>query len=327
MLNAFQFSAAKTASTNKALKYLVYDGQKQEKTFSEFKNDAEKITDIVYDTWFRTEYDTVTKCAVAGDEFRRYEEDKDVYPYWVYHVSQEHDHDDECDDLDGMVFRIDDDEGAKCFCPNHFNCVCYTEQADDDDIKENGYHLADDEDTQELLRNSVDEDFRFNPGKQTLPNEGGYFEDLPSANDCDWKLFDLPPISDSYSSEYVSFDAKGMQAMMKIYQSWKDEYHVNEKHQIIFQNEKLFANVKFDDISFHNIEKNMRGFENLPDTIENPTEVWSLWADKKKQNEVLRNYITMGKVNYVVQTRGSHVENAFACAKSSLNKYRKGVIL
>jgi hypothetical protein len=327
MLNAYQFSAAKTASTQKTLQYLVYDSKKELKPFKDYYEDAEKVTNIVCDTWMRTEYDNASKCAVAGEEYQRFDSDKDLYPYWVFHTSSQHDKEDECDDLDGMVFQIGDDEGDRCFPPNHWSCQCVVEQADSDDVKENDYHFANDEDTQEFLRNSVDEDFRFNPGKQCLPNEGNYFDDLPSANDSNWKLFDVEPESEKYSSEYLFFDAKGMTTMMQIYQGWKDDYHVNSKHQIIFQNKKTLANVKFDDISFHNIEKNMRGFENLPTAIEKPTEIWSKWVDKKKQSEVLRNYILTGKINYVVQTKNGHIENAFACAKSSLNQYRKGLPL
>ena len=329
MLNAYQFSAAKTASEAKALQYLVYNEERELKTFQDFKNDAEEITDIVNDTWLRTEYDNCGKCAVMGEEWNKLEADKDLYPYWVYHTTPEHEIDDECDDMNGMVFRIDDEDSDNIFPPNHFNCQCFTEPVDDSDIEENGYNIATPEDSQEFLRNSVDEDFRFNPGKQgSLPNSGNYFDDLPSANDSDWKLFDLPPISDSYlSSELYTFAAKGMSDMMRIYQSWKDEYHLNNKHQIIFQNKKTFANVKFDDISFHNIEKNMRGFENLPDTIANPDEIWSYWFDKGKQQIAMRNYITYGKINYCVITKAGHVQNAFAFAKGASGKYRKGIIL
>ena len=123
------------------------------------------------------------------------------------------------------------------------------------------------------------------------------------------------------------FSAKGMATMMAIYQSGKDKYHVNEKHQIIFQNKKTFANVRFDDNSFHAVEKNMRGFELLPETIQKPDEIWSYWADPAKQLIPVRNYIKIGKINYIVQTKNSHVENAFAVAKSSLNQYRKGLPL
>ena len=122
MLNVYQFSAAKTKSTQKALQYLVYNEKKELKSFKEFYEDASQATDIVYDTWMRTEYDNASKCAVAGDEYQRYDSDKDLYPYWVFHTSAQHDKEDECDDLDGMVFRIGDDEGDRAFPPNHWNC-------------------------------------------------------------------------------------------------------------------------------------------------------------------------------------------------------------
>ena len=199
MLNAYQFSAAKTASEAKALQYIVYNEKKELKPYEEFYKDAEKITDIVNDTWFRTEYDNCSRSAVMADEWRSLDENKDLYPYWVFHTTPEHAIDDDCDDMNEMVFRIGDDDSDNCFPPLHFNCQCYTEPADDADVEENNYHIASDEEAQEFLRNSVDEDFSFNPGIQgTMPNTGDYFEDLPNANKADWKLFDIPPISDKY---------------------------------------------------------------------------------------------------------------------------------
>ena len=108
---------------------------------------------------------------------------------------------------------------------------------------------------------------------------------------------------------------------------WRQKYPTNKKGEIIFQNEHLLTNVRFSDIAIHKIQNHFEGFENIPDAIKEPDEVWSLWDDPKKQRVVLRNYILFGKKNYIVQTKDGQITDAFAATNTSTEKYRKGVIL
>jgi hypothetical protein len=73
----------------------------------------------------------------------------------------------------------------------------------------------------------------------------------------------------------------------------------------------------------------LRGFENLPDTIEKANEVWSYWENPKVQRVVIRNYILIGEKsdNFVVTTRDGVVEDTNFVTNSRLDNYRKGVIL
>ena len=104
--------------------------------------------------------------------------------------------------------------------------------------------------------------------------------------------------------------------MLHTVEDWRKEYHTN-KDKIIFQNKDTFTNIVFDSHSLHAIQNNSRGFENLPETIIKPSEVWRL-----------RNYIKKDdKYYYVVQTEAGKVVNAFIEIPSRIDKYRKGVRL
>lgn len=122
-------------------------------------------------------------------------------------------------------------------------------------------------------------------------------------------------------------DAKGLHYLMQITQEWRDKYPKNNHGDIIFQHEPTFANVVFTTKSLHTIQAHSRGVENIPETIMHPDELWSLWEDPKTQRIVIRYYIGIGKVSYVVKTRDGIVMDAFAVGGKAVNKYRKGVLL
>jgi hypothetical protein len=114
---------------------------------------------------------------------------------------------------------------------------------------------------------------------------------------------------------------------IKIVDSWREKYHTDTKGNIIFQNKEQLTNIFFNNQSFHVISKNTRGFENLPETVIHPDEIWARWGDSK-QLIVLRNYLKFGEnINYCVQTRDGIIINAFAVVDSLVDRYRKGLIL
>lgn len=120
----------------------------------------------------------------------------------------------------------------------------------------------------------------------------------------------------------MSVNKNKLHHFIESWEMWKHEYHSDQMGNVIFQNKKLLTNVRFTSKSFHNVRNNLKGFEKIPDTIMHPSEVWSLWADPKKQTVVLRNYIKDG---YIVQTKDGEVTNSFAT--ENISKYRVGVIL
>lgn len=330
MLNSFQFSAAKNAAECSLLQAALFDEDKNRKGFSEFKSDAKAITDVVQETWLRTEYDLAVKNTVQGELFNQMVDDKDLYPYWVYlQTDSAHPREDHLELVD-RVFKIGDPDGDACFPSNGFNCGCGSEAIDDDTVAERGLTVLNNEQAGQLLHKEIDEDFRYNPGVQgPLPNDTSYTQVLGSANDANYKTFDLGDGQDNDELTGLSSSllaAKGLHAILNIVDSWREKYHHGTKGQVIFQNKTTLTNIVFNNNSLHEIQKHDKGFEYLPTTLTGPDEIWMSWGDAK-QRVVLRNYIMFGKISYVVQTRDGVVTDAFAITKKGANKYRKGIVI
>jgi hypothetical protein len=118
-----------------------------------------------------------------------------------------------------------------------------------------------------------------------------------------------------------------MQQSIAIMDEWREKYYTDTRGNIIFQNKATFANVRFNNASYTAM-KNTRGLENVPETIQHPTEIWSRWEDPAKQMVTLRNYILLGSNgNYVIQTRDGIVVNGIFVVNSFLDRYRKGLII
>ena len=192
MLNAAQFSSAKEATKSKLMQGALRNGEGEMQSFSKFEKDASKIADIVNETWLRTEYESCRRQAIQGEQFRQLQEDKDLYPYWVYHGVMDDRERDEHVVLEGLVFKIGDPEGDACYPQNGWNCRCSAESVDDQYLEENKLKALTNEEAKGYLESDVDQQFRTNPAIQgTLPNTGSYFETMGSANEGNAKLFNL----------------------------------------------------------------------------------------------------------------------------------------
>jgi hypothetical protein len=122
---------------------------------------------------------------------------------------------------------------------------------------------------------------------------------------------------------------KRLSHIMAVIQAWREKYHVDKNsHDIIFQNRETFANVRFTNNSLNAIREHPKGFENIPDAIAHPHEIWSRWENAGDQKIVIRTYLLFGKgFAYVVITKKGHIDDALALSSRSVEKYRKGVIL
>lgn len=320
MLNSAQFSAAKSDAETKMLQSLVFDDNKVRKGYSAFKQDAKEVTDIFNETWLRTEYDTSVRQAVAGEQFRRYRDDKDIYPYWRYLRTISLNPRDEHLLLVGNIYKIGDKDGDLIVPPNGFNCGCSTEQLSDMDLDEGGLSARSNDESKEDLKD-VNPQFRFNPADQgILPREShSYFEALPNANEANGELFNINSTSGRNQSKLA---AKGLHNLVEQVHRWKGEYHSDVKGNITFQNSELYTNVIFNHKSFKNIQHNSAGFEQLDSTIMSPQEVWSSWLNTEEQTDTKRTYI---KDNYVVTTVNGFIINGYLV--DDVNRFRKGVII
>lgn len=122
--------------------------------------------------------------------------------------------------------------------------------------------------------------------------------------------------------------AKGLHYLMNVVHEWMDQYHVDKTTgDIIFQNKRLYTNVRLSTRAIHEIGKHSTGFENIPKAVTDPDEVWSYWEDQDDQQVVIRNYMLFGSVCYVVQTKDGNIQDAFALTPRTSNKYRRGCIL
>lgn len=308
LLNAAQFSAAKNAAEVKMTQSLLSkDGVTQ--SFSRFKSDAGDVANTFHDFWFRVEYDTLIRQVVAGQQFMRYRDDADIYPYWTYLLTNSLHPRDEHLLLVGKTFKIGDPEGDLCFPPNGFNCGCGSQQISDPDTISSGKDFIDD----------VDKQFRFNPADQgILPKEShSYFEVAANANTLGGKDFGIH----GNKKTGTNLKAKGLHMMANIWNDWAHSNH-SDHNTITFQNNRTMANVVFTQKAFSTIQKHSHGFEQLPETIKNPQEIWSQWEDTHEQRVTLRCYI---KGNYCVMTRDGILINAILV--DNVNRFRQGVLI
>lgn len=122
--------------------------------------------------------------------------------------------------------------------------------------------------------------------------------------------------------------AKRMHDVLSIIDEWRRHFHVNSRHDIIFQNRELLANVRFNNNSLHNIRNHTKGIELVPETVMHPDEVWSHWKNVEDQKVVNRSYIKYGKdVAFIVNTQDGLIMDAFVVSKKAADKYRNGCIL
>lgn len=325
LLNAAQFSAAKTAAESKMIQRELFDENKVIRSYQDFKQHAEQITRISQETWLRVEYESQRRQCVMSEQWRRMVADSDLYPYFVHKGRLDSREREEHVKLENKVYRIQDKESGYCFPPLDFNCRCEGEPVDEDYLKEHKLKPVTKEEFQYIIDNHVDPQFRKSPTAGTLPNVGSYFEVLKNGNVVNYQTFGLGDNHNNNSLEGLG--ANGFHYLMETIDGWRDKEHVSKNGNIVFQHKSTLSNVMLTSNSIHEIQKHSRGFENIPETVKAPDEVWSQWEDASLQMDTLRNYIKYGSTSFIVQTRNGFIVDAFAVSNKTVNKYRKGVIL
>lgn len=327
MLNTAQFSAAKDAAETKMMQAQIFRPDGTMKPFREFSNDVEQVVNIQQDTWLRVEYEMQKRQTVTIAQFTRMKEDADLYPYWVYRGRMDGRERPEHVAMEGKVFRIGDAAGDSCFPPIDWNCRCTGDSVDGRYLADKGVQPCTAEESAELLKTHVGDQFQFNPANHgPMPSQHSYMQVLHNANDANAEMFNKPSPPDN-GPKLEGLRAIGLHYMMNLAQDWRKDYHTDHRGNIVFQNKKTHANVRLNDMAIHTIHKHSRGVANLPDTIMNPSEVWSKWEDVGKQTKVLRSYLLFGSTSYVVLTLDGQVMDAFACSNKEIKRYRTGVII
>lgn len=325
MLNAAQFSATKSNTFTQFVQSQIFDDTGKVRTYDKFREKAEEIVKPMNEVWLRVEYESGRRQCVQSERYLKMYADRDLYPYWQWRGRMDNREREAHVEMEGKIFHIGDPAGDKCFAPADWNCRCDSEPVDDDYLEEHGLQPVGPNELTSILKNNVAEQFQRSPVAGSLPNTGTYFESMKSANQGNAEIFGLPDIKSD--KKLTGLAAKGVHHLVEVVADWKDQYHVNANGDIIFQNAKTFSNVRFTANSLHKIQKHSRGFDNIPDTVSSPDEIWNYWDDTGKQLNSVRNYIIFGQVNYVVQTVAGEITDAFTVNNRSLNKYRKGVIL
>lgn len=165
----------------------------ESKSFQEFKQKASEIVEINNEVWLRVEMDVCKRSCVLGEKWRQMERDKDLYPYWRYVTRKDGRVRPEHAALEGKIFRIGDPAGDAVHPQNSWNCRCTTVSVDDKEVKQNDISKGSDyldKTDPKTGKPYIDKDFRFNPGKQLLPNDSSYFEITKNANKLNYKNFE-----------------------------------------------------------------------------------------------------------------------------------------
>lgn len=329
MANTAQFSAAKNLSETQMMQQQVFRPDGVLKGYAEYSKDVNAIVDIQQQTWLRVEYETCRRQAGAIEQFTRMQKDADLYPYWVYKGVMDSRERPEHVEMENRVFQIGDPDSDACFPPLDWNCRCKGEPIDGRYLEENGIRPATREQAAQYLKDNVDPQFRFNPAVQgPMPNDHSYFQVLPNANAGDAGLFGLPPAKDQGGDKNLTgLSAKGMHYLVQTVHGWRNRYHTDTRGNIVFQNQELITNIRLNDSALHAISKHTRGFENIPDAVQKPSEVWTKWENVGNQRTVLRAYLLFGRTSYAVLTRDGQITDAFAFSNGSENKLRNGLII
>lgn len=122
--DVWQFSSAKNYQELRDLTSLLKDDKGELRSFSDFKNEASKVTERYNENWMETEYNTAVASSQNAARWTEFQRDKDVIPNLEYQtvgdgaVRAEH------QVLDGIVKHIDDVFWASHYPPNGWGCRC-----------------------------------------------------------------------------------------------------------------------------------------------------------------------------------------------------------
>jgi SPP1 gp7 family putative phage head morphogenesis protein len=319
LVNAFQFSAAKSRAEMKMLQKLVFDDKGQKRTFTEFQKLATPTLETFNKTWLRVEYDLASRGAVMAEKWQSMYKDRDIYPYGIYQTRHDGKVRPEHAALNGKVFRIDDAKAQGYYPPLDWSCRCTWEPTNEGDP------VTDKE--MDKYKDAIGDGFGGNVGiNGIMPSEKhSYFDILPNANNANYNMFSSRPtnyieLNTNYYTPY--------QIQLAV-NDWHEKQPSKDHTEVLFRNHEWKLNVRMSQETVNKIGRKSRGFENIKSTIEHPSEIWGRWQDVKEQKIVIMNYVSFNQNNaYIVETIGGKVTDAyFRQHTDSKNLRRIGILM
>ena len=120
--NLYMFSAAKTYQQTLELTDLLINEDGTIATKKEFIDGAQAIYDQYNKNWLSTEYETAITSGQSAYAWKDIEETKDVFPYVIFSAVNDANTTEECIEMDGKVFDVDDPILDSCTPPLHWHC-------------------------------------------------------------------------------------------------------------------------------------------------------------------------------------------------------------
>jgi SPP1 gp7 family putative phage head morphogenesis protein len=161
--SVYRFSAAKTyqsvSQMQQLARALVKDGRVA--TYSEYKQEAQKVLNQFYDNYLRTEYNTSVGQSQNAVKWAEFENDQKNFDYLVYDAILDENTSDICRPLDGITLPVNDKFWDTHGPLNHFNCRCFLR-------KQVGGKPTPKKDVQRAYKETtpkMDDSFMNNPGK------------------------------------------------------------------------------------------------------------------------------------------------------------------
>ena len=187
--NVYMFSAAKSFQTLSSIRDCLLDENGDLRSQSDFLQIANQTFSDFVDDYGLTERNTAISQAINASKWQQIEKDKDILPNLVY--STVGDACDICAPLDGMTAPVEDSIWDTIAVPNHWNCLCVLEQADEEE------KLTPDDEKESIFDGVVekmDDNFKMNSGKDgyIFSPEHPYFEVSPKDKEFKDNNFGLP---------------------------------------------------------------------------------------------------------------------------------------
>lgn len=171
--NVYQFSAAKDFQQLKSMTLALKDGDRI-RTFTEFRNEALKISDVYNGPWLLTEYNTALSSAQMAAKWQRFYADKNTLPLLQYRTVEDDRVRPSHAALDLVIKNIDDPFWDSYYPPNGWNCRCDVIQV---------VHGTETPDKDIVTPDDVPKMFLTNMAKEGLifPKNSPYYIGLPDA--------------------------------------------------------------------------------------------------------------------------------------------------